>query len=183
LIAAELGDVHEQQVWRVLRAQKIDLSGRKSWCDEPYDGSTHLRQQLRTMTSRLIGRYSRAASLKETDASGKCVSIAQGEADEVLILKQITRDYIINSPALAAQQKGQEHVLRSLFDRLLEDSTKGLPKYLPIRLRYLWDIDEARNGSRFVADCIASLTETEAVALHARLHGIASGSVLDPIVR
>jgi hypothetical protein len=30
LIAAELGDVHEQHVWRFLRAQKIDLSGRKS---------------------------------------------------------------------------------------------------------------------------------------------------------
>ena len=27
LIAAELGDVHEQQVWRFLRAHKIDLSG------------------------------------------------------------------------------------------------------------------------------------------------------------
>jgi transposase len=33
LVAAELGDVHEQQVWRFLRAQKIDLSGRKSWCE------------------------------------------------------------------------------------------------------------------------------------------------------
>jgi transposase len=33
LLAAELGDVHEQQVWRFLRAQKIDLSGRKSWCE------------------------------------------------------------------------------------------------------------------------------------------------------
>ena len=33
LIAAALGDVHEQQVWRVLRAQKIDLTGRKSWCE------------------------------------------------------------------------------------------------------------------------------------------------------
>lgn len=33
LIAAELGDVHVQQVWRVLRAQKIDLDGRKSWCE------------------------------------------------------------------------------------------------------------------------------------------------------
>ena len=28
LIAAELGDVHEQQVWRVLRAQRVDLGGR-----------------------------------------------------------------------------------------------------------------------------------------------------------
>lgn len=33
LIAAELGDVHEQEVWRFLRAQKVDLSGRKSWCE------------------------------------------------------------------------------------------------------------------------------------------------------
>jgi transposase len=33
LIAAALGDVHKQQVWRFLRAQKIDLAGRKSWCE------------------------------------------------------------------------------------------------------------------------------------------------------
>ena len=33
LIAAALGDVHEQQVWRFLREHKIDLSGRKSWCE------------------------------------------------------------------------------------------------------------------------------------------------------
>jgi transposase len=33
LIAQALGDVHEQQVWRFLRAQKIDLAGRKSWCE------------------------------------------------------------------------------------------------------------------------------------------------------
>ena len=32
LIAEALGDVHEQYVWRFLRAQKIDLAGRKSWC-------------------------------------------------------------------------------------------------------------------------------------------------------
>jgi transposase len=32
LVAAALGDVHVQQVWRFLRAQKIDLAGRKSWC-------------------------------------------------------------------------------------------------------------------------------------------------------
>ena len=37
LIAKALCDVHVQYVWRFLRAQKIDLSGRKSWCqsDDP----------------------------------------------------------------------------------------------------------------------------------------------------
>ena len=33
LIAKALGDVDVQHVWRVLRAQKIDLSARKSWCE------------------------------------------------------------------------------------------------------------------------------------------------------
>jgi len=33
LIAADLGDVHEQQVWRFLREQGIDLDGKKSWCE------------------------------------------------------------------------------------------------------------------------------------------------------
>jgi len=33
LLAKELGDIHEQYIWRFLRAQKIDLSGRKSWCE------------------------------------------------------------------------------------------------------------------------------------------------------
>ena len=33
LMAAALGDVDVQYVWRFLRAQKIDLAGRKSWCE------------------------------------------------------------------------------------------------------------------------------------------------------
>ena len=33
LIAKALGDVDVQYVWRVLREQKIDLGGRKSWCE------------------------------------------------------------------------------------------------------------------------------------------------------
>jgi transposase len=33
LIAADLGDVHAQHVWRVLREGRVDLDGRKSWCE------------------------------------------------------------------------------------------------------------------------------------------------------
>ena len=32
LLARELGDVSDQYIWRFLRAQRIDLAGRKSWC-------------------------------------------------------------------------------------------------------------------------------------------------------
>jgi transposase len=33
LLSKALGDVHVQHVWRFLRAQKIDLSGRRFWCE------------------------------------------------------------------------------------------------------------------------------------------------------
>jgi transposase len=33
VLAAALGDVDVQYVWRFLRAQKVDLAGRKSWCE------------------------------------------------------------------------------------------------------------------------------------------------------
>jgi hypothetical protein len=33
LLAAALDDVDVQYVWRFLRARKIDLAGRKSWCE------------------------------------------------------------------------------------------------------------------------------------------------------
>jgi transposase len=35
LLAKELGDVSDQHVWRFLRAQRIDLAGRRSWCLSP----------------------------------------------------------------------------------------------------------------------------------------------------
>jgi transposase len=35
LLSDALGDVSDQYIWRFLRAQKIDLSGRKSWCESP----------------------------------------------------------------------------------------------------------------------------------------------------
>jgi dGTPase len=149
---------------------------------EPYDGARHQRQQLRTMTSQLIGLYIRAVKLQKPGKSQQTVVINSAAADQVLILKQITKDYIINNPSLAAQQKGQEHLLKVLFKRLHNDSKGSPPEYLPHRLRYLWDY-APNNRARFVADCIASLTEAEAIALHARLRGRSSGSVLDPIVR
>jgi hypothetical protein len=32
LLARDLANIHEQQIWRFLRAPEIELSGRKSWC-------------------------------------------------------------------------------------------------------------------------------------------------------
>jgi dGTPase len=112
------------------------------------------------------------------------VTFNQDDVDEVAILKQITRDYIIASPSLAAQQEGQKRIIGELFKAFSSelDSDLGFPPFVPVRLRYLKPLSDG-SDMRFVADCIASLSEAEAIAFHARLTGASSGSVLDPIVR
>jgi dGTPase len=84
--------------------------------NERYEGTRDQRLQLRTLTSRLIGRYIRAVRLDASIDAPKAIIINPEEAVEVLVLKQITRDYVISSPSLAAQQYGQQRILRDLFD-------------------------------------------------------------------
>lgn len=151
---------------------------------EPYDGSREQREQLRRMTSQLIGTYIGAIKINSDRTSDMAVTFEQDYVDEVQILKQITRDYIIGSPTLAAQQYGQKKIIRDLFEALISNpgNSTGYPAFLPVRLRYLRPM-AGTSPSRFVADCIASLSESEAIALHSRLTGSVTGSVLDPIVR
>jgi len=153
--------------------------------DEPYEGTRNQRQQLRLMTSRLIGRYIGAMTLRVPEGphdDRPTALIGDNESDEVKLLKQITRDYVISSPTLLAQQEGQKRVIRSLFRTIYSGTTTvGPPDWLPRRLEYLWS--NGISTARFAADCVASLTEAEVNGLHARLQGLSSGSVLDPIVR
>jgi dGTPase len=171
----------EAQVRTALRGLRDNFENALGNLAEPYNGSREHRQVLRTLTSTLIGRYVRATKLAET-AVGKPLIIADQARAEVLILKQITQQYVISSPILAAQQIGQRRVIMSLFDHFVDNKYGDFPPYLPIRLRYLWPL-AAGCRARFAADCVASLTEHQAMALYARLHGTAAGSVLDPIVR
>jgi dGTPase len=148
---------------------------------EKYDGSRDQRHQLRNLTSQLIGRYVRALSLVTLDAE-RSVNIDPECETEVRLLKHVARQYVIGLPALHAQQFGQAKIISDLFEIFLDHSNNGDAKFLPMRLRYIWKQDDAP-PARLAADCVAALTEGEAYALHRRLTGIDSGSVLDPIVR
>jgi len=151
--------------------------------EELYEGERNQRFEIRVLTSQLIGRYIRSANLHAGNGSAlPYLVIGDEEAMEVRVLKQITRDYIIESPSLAAQQVGQKRILAELFELIFKESKIECPRFLPKRLRYLWKLERCTRA-RFTADCIASLTEAEAIALGSRLKGTASGSVLDPIVR
>jgi dGTPase len=156
---------------------------------EPYSGTRSQRQKLRWWTSQLVGRYIEAIKLRRPTADNPRYSeIDENFEDEVRYLKQLTRRYVINNPTLAAQQHGQRKVVSDLFDALL-DSLRGPanPKVFPTRFAHFLEqrkTDEPEASHvRLAADCIASMTEQEAFALHKRLNGIASGSILDPIFR
>ena len=119
------------------------------------------------------------------DSGEECVEFKQELVDEITILKQITWHYIINDPTISAQQKGQSHILESLFMDL-SSSSEGRPKYLPVRFHYLFEKDTTGaipTVERAVSDSICSMTEAEATALYKRLSGQEGGSVLDPIIR
>jgi dGTPase len=148
-----------------------------------YDGSYAVRLGIRQMTSALVSNFVQQTELKWP----LMISVPQETRHKVLILKTMARDYIISNPSLAAQQKGQERIIRDLFGMIWHDTNWGIsgnpkvPDYLPKRLEYLRELSD--NPARFVADCISSLTEREVTRLHSRLVGFDAGSVLDPIVR
>lgn len=150
-----------------------------------YEGTQPQRLAIRTLTSTLIGRYVLATKLVEQGSYqpvGPRISLDQKHEDEVRLLKQIARDYILSSPSLAGQQLGQRRILESLFGDFHEEIRAGKPRVLPRRFHHLIE-DQSISPARVAADCVASLTEGEAIALHQRLTGQFSGSVLDPIVR
>ena len=146
--------------------------------NDPYEATKEQRQVIRLMTSTFIGRYVTAANLRVPAPGQSCLNIPRNIQSEIAILKQIAKRYIITIPALRAQQRGQRKLLRELFEDLWATPSKA---YLPRRFEYL--IGPGRSRARGVADCISGLTEAEAIALHRRLRGHDSGSVLDPIVR
>lgn len=149
---------------------------------EQYDGTRPQRQMLRTLTSGLISRFVQKVTLRAVDGVAE---IAEEEAILIRLLKQITRDYIISTPNLCAQQRGYGNIIRFIFREItssVDSRAPRVPDFLPSRVHYLWGISE-RSPGRFAADCIASLTERETLALYARLSGTSGGSVLDPIVR
>lgn len=149
---------------------------------EVYDGSREQRNQLRNLTSQLIGRYVRAAKPASPE-SPECINIDARSTDEVLLLKYFARHYVIGLPALKAQQYGQQRIIRDLFDIFLSEGKSGNLDLFPRRLRFIWEDYVGAKNSRLAADCIATLTENEVYQLHRRLTGSDSGLVLDPIVR
>jgi dGTPase len=115
---------------------------------------------------------------------------------EVDLLKQLTWQYVILNPSMAAQQFGQRKIVSDLFgifaDAAIASETsptrRVLPRGVGDTLAKMEQDSSAADVSvvqrlRIAADAVAGLTEQQALALHKRLTGHDSTSVFDPIVR
>jgi dGTPase len=154
----------------------------------PYNGTKESRAQIYKVSSELINRFVTGTMVRKL-ATGitEALDIPQKLRAEVAILKELIWRYVIQSPALAAQQHGQREVIRSLF-RILYDATDDGRHYLfPAAFRDAAQQFSTETASadraRLVADAVASLSDNQALRLYQRLTASSQGSVLDPIIR
>jgi dGTPase len=150
---------------------------------EPYRGTRRQRAGLRSYTAVLINTYVNAVSLVADEQPGKQVQISDTARDQVNILKQLTRYYVIENPALETQQYGQRRVVRELFEiyKGALDSGDDMGVF-PLSHR---EESKVANGDeeriRIVSDLISSMTEQQLLKTHQRLVGLSPGSVMDVI--
>lgn len=151
---------------------------------DAYNGSSRHRAAIRTFSANLINRYINGARLLEKGGGDKVsFHIDAGLQLEVRMLKELTWTYVIEASSLAAQQHGQTQVVRKLYEFYSEAaiSKQGMgifPNFFKERI----ERNEDSNPERACIDLIASMTETQAVAMHQRLTGQSHGSGLDDIL-
>ncbi len=148
-----------------------------------FAGGENERAHVNSFGSTFIRRYVEGVHI---DEQGLLV-VSPEFRKEVHFLKQLTWQFVINDPSLATLQQGQIRVIGELFDALCQwVKTEKRPQRLPTRLRDLIELmhtedypSEDAGTARAVADYISSLTEDQALDLHARLHGHTRGSIQD----
>jgi dGTPase len=148
------------------------------------------------MSQRLLLNQFKAQKIAElikatvlTSNLAKPLDIEPRLLNQVRITKQLVWQYVILNPALATQQQGYKHIIRSLFQKYFDaaKSKKSDRNIIPSRFQSAIDEWEKLNSkpmddrrlARTIADCVASLTDNEAIIAYKRLSGISPGSVLD----
>lgn len=143
------------------------------------------------LTSQWIGQFlapsSFAVKAEPIWDHGPHISLEPEPWHKVQIFKFITKNYIIQQSDIALLQVGQKRVMKQLVEMLLQwakDDPKRLPPKLQERMQEAADYGDMdaleeihiehgllRAQRRCLIDYICSLTDSQAVALHARLSG------------
>jgi dGTPase len=149
-----------------------------------YNGSSAHRSALRNFTATLVGRYVGGTSIDMTGNSPR-LHVDPDLRLEVTMLKELTWTYVIEAASLAAQQYGQQKVVADLYE-IYSEASKSHAKWniFPMFYRERLEANKKINAeiSRIPIDLIASMTESQAVAMHRRLTGQSHSSGLQDIL-
>jgi dGTPase len=149
-----------------------------------YNGSAKHRSVLRYFTGFLIGRYINAARIEFTGTNPQLI-IDEALRVEVNMLKELTWTYVIEGASLAAQQHGQKKIISELYKIYSESAVdKKNRAIFPMYYREKLAIHEGdpTESQRIPVDLIASMTESQAVAMYHRLTGTRNDAALFDIL-
>ena len=159
---AELGEVFD-------RLLALD------WWPARFDGGPRTAAAVKYLTSELIGRFCGAAQLAtqppgSTSASRYAcdLDVPRQQRLECALLKAVTAYYVMRRAGAVASQARERAVLTELARALADTAPVSLdPMFRPGYAAADSDADRLR----VIVDQVASLTDTSALAWHARLCG------------
>jgi len=142
------------------------------WPDR-FDGGPATTAAVKNLTSELIGRFCgaarRATMLGESRPCTRYAAdldVPRQQRLECALLKGVTAHYVMSREGASAAQAREREVLTELAAAL----AAGAPDVLDPMFRPAFESAGSETGrQRVVVDQIASLTDTSAVAWHARL--------------
>jgi dGTPase len=160
---------------------------------ERYEGGCDQQRRLYEFISTNINKFVTSTSLlAPTGTDGEALDRPPDVLLEVRLLKELTRTYVIENPALAAHQRGQRLAIRTLFTAFNEAAVEKhwplFPPFFRERAESLFDHTKTSGEIpvaqrlRLVADTIASLTDRQASLRYQQFTGVSHSSMLDPVI-
>ncbi|HUJ04601.1 MAG TPA: deoxyguanosinetriphosphate triphosphohydrolase [Streptosporangiaceae bacterium] len=142
---------------------------------ERFDGEPCTVIAVKNLTSELIGRFCGAAQRATLAAASPPLTRYAADLDvprqqrmECALLKGVTARYVMGRRGAAASQAREREVLTELAEALAD----GAPGSLDPMFRHEYESAATEAASlRVIIDQVASLTDTSALAWHARLCG------------
>ncbi|WP_413799111.1 deoxyguanosinetriphosphate triphosphohydrolase [Streptomyces iranensis] len=157
-------------------AEALDRLLGQEWWPHGYDGSSVAQARLKDATSQLIGRFCLAAEGATRAAYGAGrftryhaeLVVPRATHLECAVLKAVADRYVIQRADQELVRADQRVVIAELGEALIARAPDGLDP----QFRALFDAaGDDRGRLRAIVDQIASLTDTSARGLHARLTG------------
>lgn len=146
---------------------------------ESFDGSRRALAQLKNMTSGLIGRFASSVETAMRDTYGQGaltrysarIIVPEETRYEILVLKGIAVYFLMEPREKSPLLSREQHIITNLVQVMMENNPQRSSVLEPV---FWQDWQEARNDGerlRVAIDQVASLTDSSAIELHARVCG------------